>query len=427
MPATAIYKTTRLENGLVVATSEMPYMASVCAGLWVGIGSRYEPMNLNGITHFIEHILFKGTEIRTAYDISLQIESLGGHINAWTSEESTCFHAIASARFFKDLLAVLMDMFHFSKFSNDDIEKEREVIKDEIAMYRDQPNIYVEDLLDEIMWQNHPLGQPITGTETTVDKITRQNLLDYKSKNYNATNTFIVVAGAISHKDVLKEVKKYVSFFKNQPAPAYIPATSLPEKTSIRLITRNIEQTNIAIGFRSCSRHDPRTFALRVLNAIVAENMSSRLFRLLRDDLGLVYNIYSSASFLDDVGDWTILAGTDEKNIFKTLKTIFTELKKLKQNPPSIKEVETAKNYLIGQIEINLESTENQMNWLGEQLIGYKTIKHPREIIANIKKVTPADVQNVALDFIKPQKSALAIVSSLKSDKGLLDLFQIIS
>jgi len=427
MSDSPVYKTTRFDNGLVLATAEMPYMASVCVGLWTRIGSRYEPPSLNGATHFIEHLLFKGTKTRSAYDISLEIESLGGHINAWTSEESTCFHAIASAKYFQNLTDVLMDMFHFSKFSKADIDKEREVIKDEIAMYRDQPNQHVEDLLNEALWDNHPLGKPITGTEQTVENLTREKLIKFKNQNYGAENSFLVVAGAISHSDAVEISKKYIQLFDKKPLPKYKPANLLSEKSSIRLCTRKVEQTNLALAFRTCSRHDSRRYALRVLNAIVGENMTSRLFRILRDDIGIVYNIYSSPSFFDDVGDLTIVAGMDEENIQKTIKLILKELRNIKDNPPSKQEVETAKSYLIGQLEISLESTENQMNWLGEQLVGYNTIIAPEQVIKNIMTVTPKDVQQVARDFIKPQKAAIAMVSSLKSDKGLLDLFKIIS
>ncbi|MGC8742458.1 MAG: M16 family metallopeptidase [Verrucomicrobiia bacterium] len=427
MSDSPVYKTTRFDNGLVLATAEMPYMASVCVGLWTRIGSRYEPSSLNGATHFIEHLLFKGTKTRSAYDISLEIESLGGHINAWTSEESTCFHAIASAKYFQNLTDVLMDMFHFSKFSKADIDKEREVIKDEIAMYRDQPNQHVEDLLNVALWDNHPLGRPITGTEQTVDNLNREKIIKFKNQNYGAENSFLVVAGAISHSDAVEISKKYIQLFDKKRPLKYELANLLPEKLSIRLCTRKVEQTNLALAFKTCSRHDRRRYAIRVLNAIVGENMTSRLFRLLRDDVGIVYNIYSSPSFLDDVGDLTIIAGMDEENIEKTIKLILKELKNIKDNPPSKKEVETAKSYLIGQLEISLESTENQMNWLGEQLVGYNTIFAPEEVVSSIAAVTPEDVQQVARDFIKPQKAALAMVSSLKSDKGLLDLFKIIS
>ncbi len=422
-----VYKTAQFENGLTVGTCEMPYMKSVCIGLWVGVGSRYEPMEISGATHFIEHMLFKGTETRSAFDISSEIESIGGHINAWTSEESTCFHTTASAKHFKTTLAVLMDMFHFSLFSEPDIDKEREVIKEEISMYRDQPSQYVEDLLNETMWENHPLGKPITGTENTVENLTRNILIDFKNINYSASNTYLAVAGAISHNQVVEEIAKYISHFSTCPPPKFAPASLLQDKPRIKIATKDIEQANIALGFKACSRHSNSRYALRVLNAVVAENMSSRLFRLLRDELGLVYNIYSSPTFLEDAGDWTILAGMDNDNIFKTIKVILKELKNFKSENISEKEIKTAKNYLIGQLEISLETTENQMNWIGEQLLGYKNIFLPSEIIESVNKVTADEIKAIANKFITPQNATLALVCSLKSDKGLSELFDILN
>lgn len=422
-----VYKTTQFENGLTVSTCEMPYMNSVCIGLWVGIGSRYEAMKISGTTHFIEHMLFKGTKSRSAFDISSEIESIGGHINAWTSEESTCFHTTASAKHFKTLLAVLMDMFHFSLFSEPDIDKEREVIKEEISMYRDQPGQYVEDLLNGAMWENHPLGRPITGTEETVDNLTRNILIDFKHKNYSASNTYIAVAGAVSHSEAVEVVLKYKSYFNTCPPPVFTPAISLQEKPIIKLSTRDIEQSNIALGFKTCSRHSNCRYALRVLNAIVAENMSSRLFHLLRDELGLAYNIYSNPTFLEDTGDWTILAGMDNDNIFKTINVILKELKIFKSERISEKEINTAKNYLIGQMEIALETTENQMNWIGEQLSGYKNIVSPVEIIECVNKVTGDEIKAIANQYIKPQNATLALVCSLKNEKCLSELFGILN
>ncbi len=418
-----VYKSTQFDNRLTVSTCEMPYMNSVCVGLWVGIGSRYEPMEISGATHFIEHMLFKGTKIRSAFDISSEIESIGGHINAWTSEESTCFHTTASAKHFKTTLAVLMDMFHCSLFSELEIDKERDVIKEEISMYRDQPGQYVEDLLNEAMWENHPLGKPITGTEDTVDNLTRNILIDFKNKNYSASNTYLAVAGAISHNEVVEEVLKYKSYFNTYPPPIFTPAITLKDKPKIKLSTQDVEQANIALGFKACSRHSNSLYALRVLNAVVAENMSSRLFHLLRDELGLVYNIYSSPTFLEDTGDWTILAGMDNDNIFKTIKVILKELKTFKTENISEKEINTAKNYLIGQLEISLETTENQMNWIGEQLSGYKNIFSPSEIIESVNKVTADEIKAIANQYITSQNATLALVCSLKSEKGLLELF----
>jgi len=426
MPQNPLHKLSCLENGLWVATAEMPWVFSVCVSIWVGVGSRYESADINGATHFIEHMLFKGTKKRSAHKISCEIEELGGHINAWTSEENTCFHAIASANHFPHLLDVLVDMFHFSKFAKADVDKEREVIKDEIAMYRDQPQQYIEDLLNEALWNHHPLGRPITGTEESVDKLTRDLLLDFKERNYTAPNTIIVVAGAVEHETVLKEVEKYVRFFRKGERAKFERADTINWLPEIKICKRELEQTHVAIGFRGISRHNPARFALRVLNAIIAENMSSRLFRMLRDEHGLVYNIYSSPSFVDDTGDWSLVAGMDDTNVIKTLRIIFNELKKLTEKKPSCSEINIAKEFLIGQLLIGLETSESQMNWLGEQLIGYRKITPVEEVIKRLREVSAEDVINVARTIFKPQNAALAVIGPLNNQDELKKLVEIL-
>src|SRR6059036_1487237 len=195
-----MYQITRLPSGLVVATTEMPHRASVSLGLWVGVGGRYEPAELNGVSHFIEHLLFKGTPKRSAKEISQAVEGIGGYLNAFTSEEATCFHARASHDRFDELLDVLMDMLLDSKFDPVEIEKEREVIREEIAMYLDQPQHQVQELLNDTLWPDHPLGRPITGTEKTLDRLNRPEVLDYIRKNYVAGATLIVAAGRLKHR-----------------------------------------------------------------------------------------------------------------------------------------------------------------------------------------------------------------------------------
>lgn len=428
MPEYPLHKLTCLDNGLWVATAEMPAIFSACVGIWICVGSRYETKQINGVTHFIEHMLFKGTKRRTAHKISCEIEELGGHINAWTSEENTCFHAIASAEHFDELLDVLMDMFHFSRFAKHDVEKEREVIKDEIAMYRDQPQQYIEDLLNEALWNDHPLGRPVTGTEESVDNLTRDLLLDFKQRYYTAPNTIIVTAGAIEHHLVLKGIKKYAKFFNNGEKSRFQPVDLNAERGPvIKVCKRELEQTHVALGFRSVSRHDPRRYAMRVLNAIIAENMSSRLFRLLRDEHGLVYNVYSSPSFVEDAGDWSIVAGMDETNTLKTLRIILKELKKLTQTKPSVREVKIAKEFLIGQLLIGLETSESQMNWLGEQLSGYRRAIPIEDTINGLRAVTSEDVMSIAKEVFKPQKAALALIGSINNVEELKSLFKILN
>ena len=307
----------------------MPHMASVSLGLWVGMGSRYEPAEVNGVCHFIEHLLFKGTKRRSAREISQAVEGIGGYLNAFTSEEVTCFHARASAGRLEELLDVLVDMFLHSRFAPADIAKERDVIKEEIAMYLDQPQQQVQELLNATFWPGQPLGRPITGTARTLDVMRRRHLAGYLRENYVTGNTVIAAAGRLEHRQLLQAVARYAPHFTPGRRPQFAPAHSRQRAPLIRLITRKTEQTQIALGIRTCSRHDERRYALRLLNTILGENMSSRLFQVVREDRGLAYSIYSTASFFDDAGDLVISAGLDTDNLLSTLRLIMRELRRL--------------------------------------------------------------------------------------------------
>lgn len=355
-----MYQVSRLKNGLVVATSAMPHMASVSLGLWVGVGGRYEPAENSGISHFIEHMLFKGTRKRSPREISQAVEGIGGYLNAFTGEENTCFYSKARHDRFDELLEVLMDMFHHSVFDPGEIEKERSVIKEEISMYLDQPHQHVQELLNEAMWPNHPLGRSLTGTNKTVESIRRPHLLSFRRSNYTSASTLVVAAGNLRHEKVVKAVSGYAAKFTEGKRPQFVPVIDGQQDMRIRLFSKQTAQTQVALGVRICSRHDERRFALRLLNTMLGENMSSRLFQVLREDHGLVYSIHSGLSFFDDVGAMVISAGLDAEKLPTALKLIWRELKRFTEEVPAAKEMRQARDYLIGQIDLGLESTESQ-------------------------------------------------------------------
>lgn len=419
-----MYHVTTLSNGLRVATAEMPRMASVSLGLWVGIGSRYEPKPLNGVCHFIEHMLFKGTERRSARQISEEVEGIGGYMNAFTSEENTCFHARVHHEHFAAVLDVLMDMFLHSRFASRDVAKERDVIKEEIAMYRDQPAQHVQEVLNATTWRNHPLGRSITGTNRSLDALQRAQLQQFLAENYVATNTVLVVAGNIRHAQAVKAAARYAKYFSTGNAIPFVPAPLDQQAPRIKLVTQKTEQAQLALGIRTCSRHDSRRFALRLLNAMLGENMSSRLFQLIREDRGLAYNIYSTPSFYADAGDLVISAGLDTDNVPRTLQLIRRELRRCAETPPSAAELRRARDFAIGQIDLNLESTENQMNFVGEQMLGYGRVTPPSQTKQHLASVTAAEIRSAAADFFRPERMNLAAVSPLKDVAVLAELFR---
>lgn len=391
-------------------------MCSVSVGLWIATGSRYEPEPLNGVCHFIEHMLFKGTRSRTARQISEAVEGVGGYLNAYTSEETTCFHAKASHEHCAVLLEVLFDMLKHSKFDPTDIDKEREVIKEELAMYLDEPQHQVQEVLNATLWPDQPLGRPITGTPASLDGLSRDELLGFLRRHYVSDAAVVVAAGKIKHRTVVREVSRMAAGLRRGANASFEPVRWDQREPRLRLVSRKAEQTQLALAFRTCSRHDPRRFALRLLNTILGENMSSRLFQVIREDRGLAYNIYSTPSFFHDTGDLVISAGLETGNLEKTLDLILSELRRLRDAVPSNGELRRARDYVLGQVDLSLESTENQMNWVGEQLLGYGAVHLPAVYKRRLGMVKPTDVRAVAREFLRPDRASVALVSPLKRD-----------
>jgi predicted Zn-dependent peptidase len=407
------------DNGLMVATASMPHMASVSVGLWVGVGGRFESAQLNGASHFIEHMLFKGTERRSARQISQAVEGIGGYLNAFTAEENTCFYAKARAEHFEHLVGVLADMFLHSRFEPGEIEKEREVIKEESAMYLDQPQHLVQDLLNEAMWPDHPLGRSLTGTDKSLNALGRKQLLEFRANNYVAPALVIAVAGNIEHRRVLRSLRPLLPAIQGGKRPNFLQARLGQTKPRVRLVTKETSQLQLALGLRVCSRHDDKRFPLRLLNTLLGENASSRLFQVLREDHGIAYSVHSSVSHFDDVGCLSISAGLDPSELSKTLVLIMKELRRFVDEAPTDRELRQARDYLIGQMEIALESTDSQMMWLGEQLLGYGKVIPAEEIKRRVYEVRPSDVRKAAREFIRSDRLTAAVVSPLKSDQGI--------
>ena len=356
-----MYQVSRHKTGLTVVTAEMPHMASVSLGIWVSVGGRYEPAALSGVSHFIEHLLFKGTRRRSAKQISQDVEGIGGYLNAFTTEEMTCFYSKARHDRFHELLEVLMDMFLYSTFDPVEIEKERNVIKEELAMYLDQPQHHVQELLNEILWPDQPLGRSLTGTIETLDGMTRSHLLDFQRRNYVSGGTLVAAAGKLKHEKVVKAISAFARHLPLGGRPVFVPISTLETAPGLKLFTKATEQTQLALGIRTCSRHDPRRFALRLLNTVLGENMSSRLFQVLREDHGLAYSVSSSLAFFDDVGALVISAGLDTDKLQSALKLAMREVARLRRTLVGAAELRRARDYLIGQIDLSLENTENQI------------------------------------------------------------------
>lgn len=413
------HRATVLPDGLAVVTAELPHMASVAFGLWINTGSRHEPEPRAGIAHFIEHMLFKGTRHRSPAEISQAVEGLGGYLNAFTDEEHTCYYSRARADHWPTLLDVLMDMYLHATFTPADIRKEREVIKEELAMYRDQPAEHVQDLLNAIQFPGHPLGRPVLGSESALDRLRRPHFLRHMDTCYVAGRTVLAAAGQIRHETLVEAVRPYSRDLHRNGLPPEVTAPPEPTSPTFRGERRDIGQANFALGIRTCPRHDPRRFALRLLNTLLGENMSSRLFQVVREQHGLTYNIQTSLTSWQDAGDLTISAGLAPAELRKTLRLVQTELQRLRQRVPSRRELNRARDFVIGQFELSLEGTEHHMMWLGEQWSHQGRLTAPEIIKDRIAAVTPQAIRSVASDFFRPERLSLALVGPDASERQL--------
>ncbi len=415
----ARYHVTRLDNSLLVATAEMPSMQSVALGVWVAVGGRHEPERVCGVSHFIEHMLFKGTRRRSAKQISEEVEGIGGYLNAFTSEEHTCYFAKASADKLDLLLDVLMDIYLEPKFNAAELEKERGVIKEEIQMYLDRPDQHVHEILNEAMWPQQPLGRSLTGTLKSMDAISRRDMLDYKARHYVGSNTIIAAGGPVDHARLLDAVRPLAMRVHKGRNNHFTPARTVGRGPVVRLITKETEQSHLALGLHSFSRADDRRYALKLLNVIFGENMSSRLFQVVRERHGMAYSIQSSLNYFADAGAMIISAGLDNKRLTKALRLTMREAARAAAKPPSAGELRRAKDYAIGQMRLALESTSNQMMWAGEHLLGFGKIFEPDEVVARVHQVTASEVQAVARELFHASRLRLAVIGPTKDAKGI--------
>jgi len=409
-----LYRLTTLPNGIRIATAEMPHMRSVSVGFWVGVGGRHESREECGISHFIEHLLFKGTKRRNAKKITEDVEGIGGYINAFTTEDHTCYYARAAAKHLPALCDVLTDMFLNSQFAPAEIEREREVIREEILSYRDHPEQYASELLTEAMWPQHPLGRPLTGDVETLASFKRPQLVDFVRENYNGRTTIVTIAGPVSHEDVVKLLQPTLGTLSGGRKPRFTRARLVDDRSSVALFTQDTEQTHLAMGFHAFGRRDDRRFALRLLSVILGENMSSRLFQTLRERHGYCYSVQTSIVTLEDTGCIHISAGIEPAKLQKSIQMILRELEKICHRRPAAKELRKARDYTLGQTFMGLESTTSQMMWMGESLLGYSRVLNPSDIEERVYAVTAEDIQRVACHCLRRGRLGVAVVGPVK-------------
>jgi predicted Zn-dependent peptidase len=415
---------TTLPGGLRVATSEVPHAETVAMGIWAGVGGRHEPAEWNGISHFIEHMLFKGTARRTAKKIMEQVEGVGGDINAYTSEERTCYYAAAAAEHFPKIADVLCDIYVAPKFAPTDIERERGVIGEEILMYRDEPSSHVQEMLNEAFWPKHPLGRPLTGTLDTIERFQRDDFLAYRATHYHAASTVVTAAGRVAHEDVVERVAKALAELPGGRRPS----APRPPKPAVRprfaIERRDTQQTQVAIGIYGPSAHDDDRFAFHLLHIVLGGNGSSRLFQDLREKRGLCYSVSSQPSTFADTGMLNISLGLDHRNLAKSLALILTAFEKLRTEPVGTAELRRAKEYAIGTSRMSLERTSSQNMRLGNSVLTYGRVVTPDIIHDRIRAVTAEQILAVARKFLDPATLTLAVIGPSCDESNIARFLQ---
>jgi predicted Zn-dependent peptidase len=413
----ATYHLTTLENGLRVATAEMPAFESVSVGLWAGVGGRYESDQTNGAAHFLEHLLFKGTRRRSATAIAREVEGLGGDLNAFTGEDHTCFYAKAEARQLARVADVLLDMYQHSTLPATEVERERGVIREEILMGRDQPAQVAEELLTSTFWPRHPLGRPLTGTVESVAGLRRADLVAFWRGGYASGNTVLTVSGPVTHREVVGTLRLALERFRRGPRARFrrVPARPRRRQVVVKVERQDVEQVHLTMGFTGPGRHDPERFVMRVLSAVLGENMSSRLFQKLREERGLCYSVHTHLETLHETGMFSVTVGLEAARLAETLELIRRELARMATRSVKREELRRAKDYLIGQHRLNLESTTNQMLWMGETLLAYDRVIDPEVTRSRIAAVTAAELQAAAQKcFFGPGRVAVAAVGPVE-------------
>ncbi|WP_352417833.1 pitrilysin family protein [Proteiniborus sp.] len=413
-----MYNKVTLDNGLRIVTEHIPYVKSVSIGIWVEAGSRKESEKNNGVSHFIEHMLFKGTMNRSAKEIAEAIDNIGGQINAFTSKECTCYYVKVLDNHIDIAIDVLSDMLFNSLFDKEDIIKEKSVICEEIKMYEDSPEDLVHDLLSQTIFDGNSLSYPILGSEETLNKITRDDLIDYYEAFYTPSNTVISIAGNFDFRDTIDMIKKY--FGKWTPKLDIITKYDKPTiHHDISKKRKDIEQLHFCLGTEGSPQGQDDLYALLILNNILGGSMSSRLFQDIREDRGLVYSIYSYPSSYKDIGIFTIYAALNPNYFVEVIDIIMENINNIKQHYLSDEEIYKSKEQLKGNYLLGLESTSSRMTSIGKSELLLGKIVSPQEIVSKIDSVRLKDIVNVVDRIFDNNKFNIAYVGKFNNEKEL--------
>ncbi len=421
---TPLYHKTTLPNGVRVVTGPMTGVRSASLIFYYNIGSRYERPEIAGVSHFLEHMLFKGTARRPdARMISEEIERVGGVLNAGTGKESTSYWVKVPSTHFALAYDVLADMLRNSAFNATELDKERKVIFEEIRSVQDMPEELVHDVMDEVIWGSHEIGREIAGSEETVANITRDGMIDYWHRNYRPDRLVVAAGGDVLHEDVVALTERFFGDLEAVAEPDHItPAVIDQTSARVRLVTRETEQAHLCVGFPAVPYTSELRHAQATIDAVLSSGMSSRLFQEIREKRGLVYSVYGYFRPYEDVGQGVVYAGTDLERVEETIGAIVTELRKLRDEIVPADELEGTKTLRKGRLLMGLEDSRSVASWVGGQESTYGEIKTPEEVMAEIDAVTAEEVQALAADLLRPERLSLALIGPYQDEAPYLEL-----
>ncbi len=421
-----MFKQYTLPNGLRVILAPLHETKAMTAMVLVKVGSRYETRAMNGVSHFVEHLMFKGTEKRpTSLAITKELDGIGAEYNAFTAKDHTGYYIKANHEKIELVLDMLSDIIFHSTFHADDIDRERGVIVEEINMYEDNPLMLMEDLFEQTVYGDCPLGWSIAGPKSVVKKVSRKGLNDYYKRHYVPHQMLVAVAGNIGPEIELR-VKHYFGT-QGTPRQKYHFKKVVAEQRGprVRVKHKDTEQVQIALGFPGYSYADKQLYALYLMSVILGGNMSSRLFMSIREKKGLCYFIRSSVNVYQDTGNLMIQAGLDKTRLKEAIKAIMAELKKLREKGVTAAELRKAKDFLRGKLILELEASDHVASWLSRQELLQDRILTPAQLIKRLERVSQSEIKTVAANLVRTTKTNLAIIGPFKQKEQFVDLLRI--
>ncbi|MBZ4668568.1 MAG: hypothetical protein PWP07_425 [Epulopiscium sp.] len=407
-----MFRLKKLSNGVTIVSEKLPFVRSIALGIWVRNGSRHERIHESGISHFIEHMLFKGTKNRTSKQIADEMDRIGGQLNAYTTKEYTCYYFRALDNHIDQALDILVDMFLNSNFEDKEIEKEKGVVIEEISMYEDSPEELVHDLMQKAVWEDNPLGEPILGTEDTIATFNYKSLKSYYNKRYRPENTVIAVAGNFDYDEMMDKIEQKFSNWDFNEKDDY-EYTYPQYKAQMITKTKDIEQIHLCLSFPGLPSDSEDVYTLITLNTILGGGMSSRLFQKIREDRGLAYSVYSYPTNYSDTGLFTIYAGMNPSQTSEVLDLIIKEIHSLKINKIPFDDLTKTKEQLKSNYIMGLESTNSRMSSIGRSQLMLNKVRTPDEIIEKVDAVTEERIALLIDQLFDFSKISASIVGKL--------------